>query len=46
VGGPQAEETSRAAGFDHIVKPADPQEILADLAAFVARGEPAALAVA
>jgi CheY-like chemotaxis protein len=47
VGGRQSMENSRAAGFDHhILKPSDPQEIIADLAAFIARMEPVVPALA
>ena len=47
VGGRQSMENSRTAGFDHhILKPSDPQEIFADLAAFIQRMEPVVLALA
>ena len=47
VGGRQSMENSRAAGFDHhILKPSDPQEIFADLAAFIRGMEPVVLALA
>ncbi len=47
VGGRQAEENSLYAGFDHhILKPADPNEIVRDCAAFVKRMEPAVLELA
>ena len=47
VGGRQSMENSLATGFDHhILKPSDPQEIFADLAAFIERIEPVVLALA
>jgi two-component system OmpR family response regulator len=44
VGGRRAEENSRDAGFDyHILKPADPNDILRDFAAFIKTMELAVL---
>jgi CheY-like chemotaxis protein len=46
VTGRRAEEDSLDAGFDHhILKPSDPDELFRDFADFIARMEPAVLAM-